>query len=86
MIHANFLTITITIFILFLQKGVYHYENTDHWEKFNKTSFLEKEDSYSHINMEDNTDAVYGQALKICKDFEIQNLGQYYDLYVQRFL
>ena len=30
-----------------LQKGIYHYEYMDDWEKFNKTS-PEKEDFYSH--------------------------------------
>ena len=27
------------------------------WEKFNETLLLEKEDFYSHLNMEDITDA-----------------------------
>ena len=29
------------------------------WEKFNETLLLEKEDFYSHLNMEDITDANY---------------------------
>ena len=33
--------------------------------------------------MEDITDADYTHAKRICKDFEIKNLGEYYDLYVQ---
>ena len=54
----------------------------DDWEKFNETSLREKEDFYGHLNMEDITDADYVQAKKVCKDFEIKNLGEY-DLYVQ---
>ena len=54
----------------------------DDWEKFNETSSLEKEDFYSHLNMEDITDADYVHAKRVCKDFEIKNLGEY-DLYVQ---
>ena len=54
----------------------------DDWEKFNETSLLEKEDFYSHLNMEDITDADYVHAKNVCKDFEIKNLGEY-DLYVQ---
>ena len=54
----------------------------DDWEKFHETSLLEKEDFYSHLNMEDITDADYVHAKKVCKDFEIKNLGEY-DLYVQ---
>ena len=29
------------------------------WEQFNETLLLEKEDFYSHLNMEDITDANY---------------------------
>ena len=33
--------------------------------------------------MEDNTDVDYTHTKRVCKDFEIKNLGEYYDLYVQ---
>ena len=39
-----------------LQKGVYPYEYIDDWQKFNKTSLPEK-GFYSHLNLEDITDA-----------------------------
>ena len=68
---------------LFLQKGFYTYEYMDDWEKFNETSLPEKEDFYSHLNMEDIIAADYVQAKRVCKDFEIKNLGEYHDLYVQ---
>ena len=55
----------------------------DDWEKFNETSLPEKEDFYSHLNMEDIIAADYVQAKRVCKDFEIKNLGEYHDLYVQ---
>ena len=54
----------------------------DDWQKFNETLLPEKEDFYSHLNMEDITDADYAQAKRVSKDFEIENLGQYHDLYV----
>ena len=38
----------------------------DDWKKFNKTLLLEKEDFYSHLNMEGTTDADYAHA-KILK-------------------
>ena len=66
-----------------LWKGVYPYEYMDDWEKFNETSLPEKEDFYSHLNIEDITDADYAHAKRVCKDFEIKNLGEYHDLYVQ---
>ena len=55
----------------------------DDWETFNETSLLEKEDLYSHLNMEDITDADYAHAKRICKDFKVKYLGEYHDLYVQ---
>ena len=33
--------------------------------------------------MEDIADADYAHAKRVCKDFEIKNLGEYHDLYVQ---
>ena len=34
--------------------------------------------------MEDITDADYTYAKRVCKNFEIKNLAEYHDLYVQR--
>ena len=45
-------------------------------ENFKETSLLEKEDFYSHLHMEDATNADYAH--------EIKNLRKYHDLYVQR--
>ena len=50
----------------------------DDWEKFDET-----EDFYSLLNMKDITDADYAHSKRVCKDFEIKNLGECYDLYVQ---
>ena len=57
LIHRNFLTM-ITRSLL-LQKVVYLYEDMNDWEKLNETSLPEKEDFYSHLNMEDITNADY---------------------------
>ena len=35
--------------------------------------------------MKDNTDADYTLEKRNCKSFEIKNLGEYYDLYVQNY-
>ena len=42
-----------------------------------------KKGFYSHLNMDDITDADSSHAKRVCKDFEIKNLGEYHDLYVQ---
>ena len=55
----------------------------DHWEKLNKTPLLEKEDFYIHLNMGDFTDPDYAHARRVYNHFEINNLGEHHDLYVQ---
>ena len=67
-----------------LWKVVCPYEYINDWEKFNDKSLPEKEDFYSHLRMEDVTDAHYahGNSVKICKDSDIKNLGEYHNLYV----
>ena len=51
------------------------------WE----TSLPEKGDFYSHLNMEDVTDADYAHTKRLCKEMTIEmtNLGEYHDLYIQ---
>ena len=63
-------------FISLLWKGVYPYEYMDDWEKF----ITWKRRFYSHLNMEDITDADYANAKRVCKDFKIRHLGDYHDL------
>ena len=48
----------------------------DDWDKFNETSLPGKEDFYSHLNMKDITDVNYMHRKRVCKDFEIKNLGE----------
>ena len=69
-------------FILLLRKGVYPYEYMDDWEKFNETKLPEKEEFYSNLHMEDITDADHIHAKRVCKDFQINNLGEYHDLHL----
>ena len=52
-------------------------------KKLMKHNFInEKEDFYSHLNIEDITGADYEHAKRVCKDFEIKNSGEYHELYV----
>ena len=70
-------------FILLLRRGVYPYKYMHDWEKFNETTLPEKEGFYSNLNMEYITVSDYMHATRVCKDFEIKNLGQYHDLYLK---
>ena len=70
-------------FILLLRKGVYPYEDMDNWEKFDETTLPPKEAFYSNLNLEDISDEDYAHAQKVWDVFEINNRGEYHDLYVQ---
>ena len=70
-------------FVLLLRKGVYPFEYIDSWERFNETSLLPKKAFYSELNLEDISDKDYNHAQKVWDVFEIRNLGEYDDLYVQ---
>ena len=59
-----------------LGKGVSPYEYMNDWKKFNETWLPEKEDFFSHLNMENITDADYTHVKRVCKDFQITNLGE----------
>ena len=48
----------------------------DNWGKFNEASLPEIE---GHSNMDNITDADYSNAKRVCKDFEIRNLGEFDD-------
>ena len=50
-----------------LWKDVYPYEYMDDLQKFNEISLSKKEDFYSHLNMEDITDADYTHTKRVCK-------------------
>ena len=39
-----------------------------------KHHYLKKEDFYSHLTMEDITDADYTHTKRVCKDFEIKKI------------
>ena len=69
--------------ILLLRKDVFPYDCMDEWEKFNKTSLTEKEEFYSNLNMEVITNSDYLHTKRVCKDFEIKNLGEYHDLFLK---
>ena len=48
-----------------LRNGVHPYDYIDYWEKFNETSLPQKEGFYSHLNLEDITDADYAHARRV---------------------
>ena len=69
-------------FVLLLRKGAYPYKYMDSWERFNET-LPDKKAFYSKLNLEDITDKDYVHSQKVWEVFEIKNLDEYHDLYVQ---
>ena len=55
----------------------------DSQERFDETSLPDKKYVYSELNLEGITDKDHSHAQKIWEVFEINNLGEYHDLYVQ---
>ena len=69
--------------ILFLRKGVYLFVYMHDWEKVNEIKLPRKEEFYSNVNIEEITDADYMYGKRIFKNFEIKNLGEYFDLHLK---
>ena len=75
LMHTNFLTM-ITISLFYYYKKVFILTNV--WmigKNSMRYHYLKNKFFYSHLNMEDFTDADYAHAKIVCKDFEIKNLG-----------
>ena len=70
-------------FALLLGKGVYPYEYMNSWKRFKEESLPDKEYFYSELKKEHITDEDYAHAQKVWDTFNIKNLGEYHDLYVQ---
>ena len=84
MIHTNFLTL-ISISLSYCSEKVFTLMNIWMTGK-NSMKFFPLSEKYyfhSHLSMEDITDLEYTHAKRVFKDFIINNLGKYRDLYVQ---
>ena len=68
---------------MLLRKGVYPYEYMDGWDKFNEKIIPSKELFYSNLTLENISETDYAHANNVFKKFNINNLGEYYDLYVR---
>ena len=55
----------------------------DSWEKFDKNTLPPKEAFYSNLYLQDISDEDYKHAKKVWDVYEIKNLGEYHDVYVQ---
>ena len=70
-------------FLLLLKKGVYPYEYMDDWNKFDDTDLPSIDKLYSKLNLENISRKDYKHAQNVWKTFNIKNMGDSHDLYVQ---
>ena len=68
---------------LLTRKGVYPYEYMSSWDGFEKTSLSPIDRFYSKLNGSGISKDDYEHANRIWEKFNIQNLGQYHDLYLR---
>ena len=70
-------------FILLLRKCIYPYEYMDSWQRFDETSFPDKEAFYSNLNTEEITDVDYRHGKTVFEHLINKNFGDYHDFCVQ---
>ena len=68
---------------LLTRKGVYPYEYVNSWDRFNETQLPPIDAFYSNLNMSSISEEDYQRAQRVWKEFEIDNLGAYHDLYLR---
>ena len=68
---------------LLIRKGVYPYDYMDNFERYNETELPSIKEFYSRLS-DSNIDVKdYEHAQKVCKHFNIKNMGEYHDLYLK---
>ena len=70
-------------FLLLLRKGEYPCDYMNTFDKFKETNLPTKEQFYNKTNKESITEDNYKHAQNVWNTFNIKNLGEYHDLYVQ---
>ncbi|CAG8694219.1 3918_t:CDS:2, partial [Racocetra fulgida] len=68
---------------LLFRKGVFPYDWTNAWEKFDKTSLPSRKDFYSLLSQQNISKEDYEHAKKVWQVFEMKNFGEYHDLYLE---
>ena len=68
---------------LLIWKGIYPYEYMDDGDKFKETILDPKEAFYSKLSMSGVNEEDYKHTRRVWKEFGINNLGEYHDLYLR---
>ena len=68
---------------LLIRKGIYPYEYMDSWDRFEETKLPPKDSFYGALSMSGVSETDYEHARKIWREFGINNMGEYHDLYLK---
>ncbi|XP_068674631.1 uncharacterized protein [Montipora foliosa] len=68
---------------LMAKNGVYPYDYMNSFDKFNETELPKRKDFYSILNDENITNEVYQHAQNVWNTFNLNSMGEYYDLYLK---
>ena len=68
---------------LLIRKGIYPYEYMDSWDRFEETSLPPATSFYSKLSMSRVSNSDYAHARRVWRDFGINNMGEYHDLYLR---
>ena len=68
---------------MLLKKGIYPYEYMDSYERFDEELLPDEDAFFSILSIEDITNVDYRHAKRVYETFNIKDLGEYHDLYVQ---
>ena len=70
-------------FQMLTKKGVYPYDYTDSFDKFNDVKLPSQKEFFSKLSGEAISDHSYQHAQNIWSSFNLKNLGEYSDLYLK---
>ncbi|PKK68304.1 hypothetical protein RhiirC2_834036 [Rhizophagus irregularis] len=68
---------------LLFRKGVFPYDWTNSWEKFDGTNLPRRKDFYLILSQQNISKEDYEYSQKIWQEFEMKNFGEYHDLYLE---
>src|SRR6266536_6058389 len=68
---------------LLFRKGVFPYDWTNAWEKFDRTSLPFRKNFYSLLSQQNISKEDYEHAQEVWQTFEMKNFGEYHDLYLE---